>query len=64
MGLTPSGFTFQLSGPAGFTYVIQASTDLVNWVPISTNAAPTGSISFTDTAAKNFAFRYYRAMIQ
>jgi hypothetical protein len=64
MGMTTNGFTFQLFGPAGSNYVIQASPDLVNWVPISTNAAPTGSVSFTDTAAKSLSFRYYRAMIQ
>lgn len=62
--MTANGFKIQLSGPAGSNYVIQASSDLKNWIPISTNAAPTGSISYTDTAATNLSFRYYRAMIQ
>lgn len=64
IGMTTGGFKLQLSGPAGSNYVIQASTDLKNWIPISTNAAPTGTVSFTDTAATNLAFRYYRAVIQ
>lgn len=63
-GMTVGGFKLQLSGPAGSNYVIQASTDLKNWIPISTNAAPTGSVAYTDTAATNLAFRYYRAKIQ
>jgi Immunoglobulin I-set domain len=63
-GMTVGGFKLQLSGPAGSNYVIQASTDLKNWIPISTNAAPTGSVSYTDSAATNLSFRYYRAKIQ
>ena len=62
--MTANGFQIQLSGPAGSNYVIQASADLKNWTPISTNAAPTGSISYTDVAAKNLPFRYYRAVTQ
>ena len=63
-GKTANGFKLQLSGPPGSNYVIQASTDLKNWTPISTNATPTGSVTYTDTAATNFSFRYYRAKLQ
>ena len=63
-GKLASGFKIQLSGPPGSNYVIQASTDLKNWTPIATNAAPTGSISYTDAAAKSLSSRYYRAKIQ
>jgi hypothetical protein len=63
-GMTANGFKILLSGPPGSNYVIQASTDLKNWTPISTNAAPTGSVSYTDAAAKNLPFRYYRAMVR
>lgn len=63
-GMTSSGFNVQLSGPAGSNYVIEASTDLKNWVPISTNAAPSGTVSYIDTAATNFPSRYYRARLQ
>ncbi|MGP8020690.1 MAG: immunoglobulin domain-containing protein [Limisphaerales bacterium] len=64
MDTTAGGFKLQLSGPAGSNYVIQASTDLKNWIPIYTNAAPTGSVTCTDAAALNLPFRYYRAKIQ
>ncbi|HTQ41098.1 MAG TPA: immunoglobulin domain-containing protein [Pirellulales bacterium] len=62
--MTASGFKLLLSGPPGSNYIIQASTDLKNWTSISTNAAPTGSVSYTDTAAINLPFRYYRAKMQ
>ena len=64
MDMTAGGFKLQLSGPAGSNYVIQASTDLKSWIPIYTNAAPTGSVTCTDAAAINLPFRYYRAKIQ
>jgi len=63
-GMVANGFKIQLSGPAGSNYVIQASNDLKNWTSISTNAAPAGSVSYTDTAATNLPSRYYRAKIQ
>ena len=64
MDMTAGGFKLQLAGPAGSNYVIQASTDLKNWIPIYTNAAPTGSVTCTDAAAINLPFRYYRAKLQ
>lgn len=63
-GMVANGFKIQLSGPAGSNYVIQASTDLKNWTSISTNTAPAGTVSYTDTAATNLPFRYYRAKLQ
>ncbi len=63
-GMTTNGFTIQLSGPAGSNFVIQASTNLKNWTPISTNPAPTGSVSYTDASAKVLSGRFYRALIQ
>jgi hypothetical protein len=62
-GMTPNGFTFQLSVPAGCTYVILASTDLQSWMPIATNVATTGSVVITDTAATNYLNRYYQTIV-
>jgi hypothetical protein len=39
-----------------------ASSNMVDWVPLVTNAAPTGVVSFTDTNAVNLGFRYYKAV--
>jgi hypothetical protein len=63
-GMATNGFTLSFSGPAGSNYVILASTNLKNWTPISTNAAPTGSVTFTDKTATNHSARYYRAMLR
>jgi hypothetical protein len=60
-GLTTTGFNLRLAGPLGSNYVIQASSDLTNWTSISTNAAPDGTVDFTDTAALNRPQRFYRA---
>lgn len=40
--------------------IIQASTNLVSWLPIYTNTTP---FSFTDLNATNYLFRFYRAVI-
>ena len=59
-----NGFNIQLSCPAGPNYVIEASTDLKNWTPIATNAAPSGTVSCLDTSATNYPNRFYRARTQ
>lgn len=64
IGLSASGFQIQLSGPAGSNFVIQASSDLKNWVSISTNPAPSGSVSYLDVSAETNAVRFYRAFVQ
>jgi hypothetical protein len=56
-------FQFQLSGGAGREFVIQASNDLVSWVPMATNWFPSdGRFSITDPAATNYSRRFYRAV--
>ncbi|HEX4646400.1 MAG TPA: immunoglobulin domain-containing protein, partial [Verrucomicrobiae bacterium] len=59
-----SGNCFQLRvvGVANSNYVIQASADMVNWVPIATNAPPTGLWNFTDGQSTNFTRRFYRTV--
>jgi|SRR5690348_7269917 len=63
LGLSAGGFQIQLSGPGGSNFVIQASSDLKNWVSISTNPAPAGSVTYLDVSAKTNAVRFYRAFI-
>ena len=50
-------FQFNLTGVSGFNYVIQASSNLVDWIPLATNVAPS---AFTDT--NNFPLQFYRAV--
>ena len=61
--LSANGFQLQLSGPAGSNFVIQSSSDLRSWVSISTNPAPTGSVTYVDASAKTNTLRFYRAFI-
>lgn len=42
------------------TNLVFASTDLVNWSPISTNVAPNSSFTVWDYAATNLPARFYR----
>lgn len=52
-------FSFAVSGNAGQLYVVQASTNLRDWISIQTNAAP---FSFVDTTAAGFQQRFFRTV--
>jgi len=54
----------QFIGAAGSNYVLQASTNLVNWTPVATNPATTTGIIFIDPKSSNYPARFYRAMQQ
>lgn len=63
MGTTSSGFTFHFSVPVGQNFVVQASSDLLNWVSISTNVATSASVAVLDAGAASVPKRYYRVMV-
>lgn len=50
----------QLSGHGAV--VIFASTNLVDWIPVFTNAPHAGSLQFLDSSAPGNASRFYRAL--
>ena len=52
-------YTMAVDGVEGCRYIVQASTDLVNWVPVQTNTAP---FTFVDTNAGRFPQRFYRSV--
>ena len=58
------GFNLNLSGTPGYTYILEATTNLLpigNWLPIATNTLSTNGVwSFTDSTATNFPFQFYR----
>ncbi|MBG88287.1 MAG: hypothetical protein CMO80_15475 [Verrucomicrobiales bacterium] len=53
----------RLEGQTNQVYVIQASSDLIQWTTLGMHHAPHGIIQFTDTASTNHTRRYYRAFI-
>lgn len=52
-------YSFNFTGSAGNQYVVLASTNLVNWVPIQTN---TGSFTFTDSNVQQYSRRFFRTV--
>lgn len=59
----PDGqFQMRLFGEPGLRYAIDASTNLISWVGITTNAMPSnGVIDLFDLDARNLSNRFYRA---
>ena len=53
-------FSFLLSGPSGSNYVLQVSTNLLNWSPVSTSSIPiSGSITLSN-GISGYGNRFYR----
>jgi chitinase len=61
-----SNNVFQLGfyGAAGSNYVLQATTNFINWTPLSTNMATSNQFNFSDVKATNFPYRFYRVLQQ
>ncbi|MGA3284989.1 MAG: TIGR03790 family protein [Verrucomicrobiota bacterium] len=53
-------FTMEVGIPSTLPYVIQASTNLVDWLSIYTNAVPPWRLDFTDYDSTNYPARFYR----
>ncbi len=59
-----TNFTFLLSGPSGSNYVLQASTNLLNWSSVSTSTMPvSGTITMTNVII-GYNRRFYRVYLQ
>jgi uncharacterized repeat protein (TIGR03806 family) len=56
-------FRVSINGPTNQTYVLQASSDLVNWVPINTNVPPSTPFTVSDPNASSFPRRFYRTIL-
>jgi hypothetical protein len=57
--ITGGQFSFGYSANAGLTYVIQSSTNLVNWVSLATNTASTNPALFSDLPGRA-GVKFYR----
>jgi hypothetical protein len=56
------GGMFHLCRPGtnGYSFTVQASTDLVNWAILCTNVVTDGAVHYVDTEALDFNTRFYR----
>jgi len=52
-------FTFTYGTDAGFSYVVQSSTNLLNWVPVVTNTASGSSVMFSNSVDST-GIEFYR----
>jgi hypothetical protein len=59
-GISSSQFGFDLSGPTGRPVIVQASSDLINWVPVWTNRLTSWTILFSEPQ-RSVSQRFYRA---
>ena len=51
---------FSLSGTSGATYTLDVSTNLFNWVPLTTFTMTNGAVQLIDVTATNFPAQFYR----
>ena len=57
-------FNLNLVGEPGRTVVIEASTNLVNWMALATNLLGSDPIPFTDPESSQFGQRFYRLLMR
>jgi hypothetical protein len=59
----PNGsFQAEYWAPAGQTYVLQASTNLVDWISLSTNTPSSAPFNWVDPGAVSIPYRFYRVI--
>jgi hypothetical protein len=57
-----SGFNLKLFGPTGASYRIEASTNFLNWLTLTSFLSTNSPSSFNDPGATNYRQRFYRAV--
>jgi uncharacterized repeat protein (TIGR03806 family) len=62
--LADGSFQMEYWAPPGQTYVLQTSTDLRNWFPVSTNVPTTAPFMLVDPDAGTAPYRFYRVVTQ
>jgi alpha-L-arabinofuranosidase len=55
-------FIMQLQGQAGVRYVLQTSTNLESWVPVSTNLLSSSSVNLTNAVNIGASSQFWRAI--
>ncbi|MCL4179684.1 MAG: hypothetical protein KJ072_18290 [Verrucomicrobia bacterium] len=59
-GLTEEGFAFSFLGETGLDYVVEVSTDLVEWSPLATHTGADATITVLDSTAIGAEQQFYR----
>lgn len=59
-GTSNSQFSFLISGDAGPDYIVQASTNLLNWADLTNFVSPALPFAWADTNTAGFNQRFYR----
>jgi uncharacterized delta-60 repeat protein len=62
-GFRTNEFGFNVAGVAEQTVVIEASTDLADWIPLATNILGPDPLYFSDRDSTHFPARFYRARL-
>jgi hypothetical protein len=62
LGTGSKGFQFTISWATNTSVVVEASTDLQHWTPVSTNALVNGTSAFVDSSWTNYPQRFYRVV--
>jgi hypothetical protein len=60
LGFSQGQFGFNLTGPTGQLVLVEASSNLLAWLPIWTNAFGPGPLSFTGPQGAAPSPRFYR----
>ena len=63
-GFRTNRFGFNLTGTVGRTLMVDASSNLVDWVAVATNSFGASPLYFNDPNSGNFPRRFYRARLQ
>ena len=61
--LAGNSFQFALSGSSSQLYLVQASTNLIQWMPLLDVVASDSAVQLEDPYATNCVMRFYRAIV-
>jgi hypothetical protein len=59
--IADGAFTFTIVGAAGLAYLVEVTTNLVEWTPLGSVSNQTGQAAFIDSTSSNSVARFYRA---
>ena len=64
ISLTNAAPLLQLTGASNYNYLVESSTNLVDWTPTAMLLNSNGTVLFPDPTSTNSSARFYRAIMQ